>query len=153
MGTPRPKPLLDALTKALEKIGVSPDHKNDVLKAMVPYAFAHDALLRLFDQASDLFGISGVDGRFRHVNKAFVDALGHSAEELTTRPLFDFVHPGDVEITRSKLEKLRAGLDVVRFENRWKAKDGGWKRLSWICPAPPEGNKDLFALARIIPEP
>ena len=153
MGTPRPKPLLEALTGALERISVSPDHKTGVLKAMTPYAFAHEALLRLLDHASDLFCISGVDGRLRHVNKAFQNALGYTSEELTSRPLLDFVHPNDVEITRSKIEKLRAGLDVVRFENRWKAKDETWKRFSWTCPAPPEGNNDLFALARIVPEP
>jgi PAS domain S-box-containing protein len=148
----RPRPLMEALNKALDKVAISADHRNVIVKALVPYSYAHEAILGLFNHASDLMGICGVDGRFRHVNTAFEAAMGWSFEELTTRPFFDFVHPNDLEITRSKMEKLRAGLDVVRFENRWKTRSGEWKRLSWICPAPPEGNKDLFALARIIPD-
>ena len=153
MGTPRPRPLVDALNRALDKVAISADHRNVLLKALIPYSYAQDALLRLFDHCSDLMGICDVEGRFRHVNRAFIETLGHDAEEITSRPIFDFIHPADHDITRSKLEKLLAGLDVVRFENRWKTKGGAWKRLSWICPAPPEGNKDLFALARVVPEP
>jgi PAS domain S-box-containing protein len=150
MGTPTPRPLMAALARALEKAVMSPDDRSAVVRSMAPYAFAHEAILHLFDHSSDLMGICGVDGKFRHVNRAFLDAFGWSFEELTTRPLFEFVHPDDLEITRSKMEKLLAGLDVVRFENRWKSKDGRWKRVSWICPAPPEGGKDLFSLARVV---
>ena len=152
MGTPAPRPLMDALTRALDKAALSPDDRAMILKAMAPYAFAHEAILSLFDQSADLMGICGVDGTFRHVNRAFVEAFGWSFEELTSRPLFRFVHPDDLEITRGKLEKLKAGFDVVRFENRWKSRDGRWQRVSWICPAPPEGGKDLFSLARVVGE-
>lgn len=144
---------MEALNKALDKVAISPDDRAQLVKAMVPYEYAQEAILGLFNHVSDLMGICGVDGRFRHVNRAFIEAFGWSFEELTTRPLFEFVHPNDLEITRSKLEKLRQGLDVVSFENRWKAKDGSWKRVTWICPAPPEGNKDLFALARVVAGP
>ena len=145
--------MLETLKRALEKTPLGPDHRNAVLKAMTPHGYASDALLRLFDLSSDLLVIAGFDGRFRRVNPAFARALGRTAEALTSTSFFDFLHPNDVEITRSKLEKLKAGLDVVRFENRWKAQDGTWRRLSWICPAPPEGTKDLFALATVVPDP
>ena len=148
-----PRPFLVALQRALEETPLSAGDRTEVVKALVPYAYAYEALVQLFEQSSELLVLSGVDGRFRRVNPAFERALGYSAEELTSRAFFDFVHPGDLEITRSKLEKLKAGLDVLRFENRWKAKDGSWVRLAWTCPAPPEGNRELIALARVVPDP
>lgn len=147
---PSPRPLLEALQKAIDKVPLTLEHKSVLLKAMAPYAYAQDAFFRLFDHSDDLMVICGVDGTFRHVNKAFLDTFGYDRKELTSRPLFDFVHPNDVEITRSKMEKLKSGLDVVHFENRWKTKSGAWKRVKWICPAPPAGAKDLFSLAKVV---
>lgn len=145
-----PRPFLIALQRALEKTPLSQDDRNDVAKAMVPYAYAYEALVQLFEQSSELLALAGVDGRFRRVNPAFERALGWTAEELTSRAFFDFVHPADLEITRSKLEKLKAGLDVLRFENRYQAKDGSWVRLAWTCPAPPVGNREIIAMARVV---
>jgi PAS domain S-box-containing protein len=147
-----PRPFLVALQRALERTPLPAGDRAEVVKALVPYAYAYEALVQLFEQSSELLVLSGVDGRFRRVNPAFERALGWTAEELTSRAFFDFVHPADLEITRSKLEKLKAGLDVLRFENRYKAKDGSWVRLAWTCPAPPEGNKELIALARVVAE-
>jgi len=45
MGRPAPRPLMDALARALEKAVMSPDDRAMVVKAMAPYAFAHEAIL------------------------------------------------------------------------------------------------------------
>lgn len=148
-----PRPFLEALRLALEKKPMAPDDRTYVLKKMVPYAYAVDALLRLFDHADALLVVADLDGRIRRVNPAFTRALGHAPEDLNGKPLLDFVHPSDKPITLSKFEKLGSGLDVLRFENRWRTADGGWLRLSWMCPAPPEGTTELFAMARLAADP
>ena len=149
--TSKPAPSqLDALQAELRKSNLSPAEQKPILKAMMPYIHAREALESLLNLSGELMCIASKEGRFQWVNDAFERVLGFSIEELLARPFFDFVHPDDVEITRSKLEKLRSGLDVIRFENRYRHKDGGWKHLAWICPASKPASPELYAIARDI---
>lgn len=142
--------LLDSLQAALRKTSLPPDQQAPVLKALLPYAHAYEELLKLVDLSRDLMCVASKEGYFLWVNDAFERVLGHSKKDLVSRPFFDFVHPEDVAITRSKLEKLGSGLDVIHFENRYRTKEGGWRRLSWVCPAPPKEAPELHAIARDI---
>lgn len=147
--TPTPAiPLLEALQGALRKTSLSPEDQTPILKAVMPHAHWYEGLEKLLHLSNDLICIASKDGHFRWVNDTFPRILGFSRQELLSRPFFDFVHPDDVEITRTKLDKLRSGLDVVRFENRYRTKEGGWRKLEWICPAPPAKSDELFAVAR-----
>jgi PAS domain S-box-containing protein len=47
----------------------------------------------LFDQASDLIVICDADGLVQEVNRAFQDLTGYAAEEVSRRPLAEFVLP------------------------------------------------------------
>jgi PAS domain S-box-containing protein len=145
-------PLHDALQAALRKTSLSPVEQSAVFKAMLPYAHAYEGYEHLLDLSKDLMCMAGNDGYFRWINAAFERVLGYSKDELLSRQFFAFVHPDDVEITRVKLEKLKAGLDVVHFENRYHTKDGGWRRLAWVCPAATPGSDMLYAIARDITE-
>lgn len=139
--------LIDSLQAELRKTNLSPAEQAPILKAVLPHIHAREGLEKLLNLSGELMCIAGKDGRFRWVNDAFERHLGFSKEELLSRPFFDFVHPDDVEITRSKLEKLRSGLDVIRFENRYRAKNGGWRYLAWVCPASPAESSELYAIA------
>jgi PAS domain S-box-containing protein len=140
--------LQDALQAALRKTSLSPDEQAPVLKSLRPYAHAYEELVKLVDLSRDLMCIASLEGHFLWVNDAFERVLGHSKADLVSRPFFDYIHPDDVEITRAKLEKLGMGLDVIRFENRYRTKDGSWRRLSWVCPAPPREATELHAITR-----
>jgi PAS domain S-box-containing protein len=106
---------------------------------------------RFFQLAPDLFCIVGLDACFRRVNPAFVKALGWSEEELRTRPLLSFVHPEDVTATEAELARLAQGLATLRFENRYRCKDGGYRWLAWAAtPVAEEGF--MYAAARDITE-
>ncbi len=95
-------------------------------------------LERLFELSLDLLCIAGLDGYFHHVNPAFTRALGYSSEDLLSKSFLEFVHPDDREGTLEALEQLAQGLDVVDFENRYRAADGGWHWLAWRSTSVPE---------------
>ncbi len=100
---------------------------------------------RLFELSTDLMTIAGFDGYFKRLNPAFERVLGYTAEELMSRPFFEFVHPEDVEATRQEIENLRTGQHQPIFENRYRCKDGGYRVLSWTTS--PVGDL-LYAVAR-----
>ena len=104
-------------------------------------------LNRFFTYAVDLCCIAGVDGRFKRVNPAFQRVLGWPPEELLTKPFVDFVHPEDQSGTLAEVGKLSGGQTTLSFENRYRCKDGSYKRLQWTS-YPESGTGLLYAIAR-----
>ena len=102
---------------------------------------------RLFNLSIDLLCVAGFDGRLQQVNPAWTDALGWSAEELTSRPMIDFVHPEDRAVTLQVRERLYAGTALRNFENRYLCKDGSYRWLAWNVHPLPE-SRQVFGVAR-----
>jgi PAS domain S-box-containing protein len=105
---------------------------------------AHD---RFFDLSMDMLAIAGTDGYFRELNPAWEKVLGWTLAELMARPYIELIHPDDVEATGREAQKLRLGGNAVDFENRYRAKDGTWRWLSWRSTALPERGL-IYAVAR-----
>ena len=104
---------------------------------------------RFFELDLDLLCVAGFDGRFRRLNPAWTETLGHPLDELLGRSLIDLVHPGDVDSTRAELERLKAGGRTFRFENRFRTAEGGYRVLLWnASPFPEDGA--IYAIARDI---
>ncbi len=103
---------------------------------------------RLFNLSLDMLCIAGLDGGFRRVNPAFGRVLGYAAEDITGKPLLDYVHPEDLAGAVDALRQLAAGRPAS-FEGRWRAADGSYRWLLWaINPVPEE--KLLYAVAHDI---
>jgi PAS domain S-box-containing protein len=86
----------------------------------------------LFDLALDMFCVFGFDGVFRRVNPAFERTLGFSAQDLTSRPFIEFVHPNDKAATMAVADyAYTTGEPVFGFENRFATRDGSWRWISW----------------------
>jgi PAS domain S-box-containing protein len=100
----------------------------------------------------DLLAVMGLDGYLKRVSPAWERTLGWSAEQLLSRPYLEFVHPEDRERSAAEAGKLAAGKDTLRFENRYQAKDGSYRWLSWTCPAPRANEGLLYAVARDVTE-
>lgn len=107
---------------------------------------------KFFDVSVDMMCIAGTDGFFKRTNPAFETTLGWDAEELLSRPFFDFVHPDDVDATEREVGKLAQGIPTVSFENRYRCSDGTYKKLIWTSYPDPETGL-LYAIAHEIVPP
>lgn len=109
---------------------------------------AQDQLSHFFALSLDLFCVAGADGYFKVLNSAWVDTLGYSKEELLSRPYIDFVHPEDKTATAHQQQRIKDGLLVIDFQNRYRHQDGSWRWLSWKATPQPDGT--IYAVARDI---
>lgn len=98
-----------------------------------------------FENAPVLTCRATPDGYLSEVGGAWTQTLGWSAEELTSRPFFDFVHPDDVAPTGEALSALNQGEEVVAFVNRYRASDGSWHHIRWHSHRLPDGL--IYAVA------
>jgi PAS domain S-box-containing protein len=106
---------------------------------------------RLFNLSLDLLCVAGFDGWLQQVSPAWTRCLGWTAQELTGRPMLDFVHPDDRALTLNVREKIHLGLPARGFENRYRGKDGAYRWLAWNVHPLPE-TKQVFAVGRDITE-
>jgi diguanylate cyclase (GGDEF)-like protein/PAS domain S-box-containing protein len=103
-----------------------------------------------FENSIDLLCVCSLDGRFKRVNRAFEQTLGYTRDELLAKPVWDFIHPDDIERTRHEAASLASGVDSVNFENRYRHRDGSWRWLLWNCPAARDDDDRVHAVARDI---
>jgi PAS domain S-box-containing protein len=110
---------------------------------------AAGAMEKFFHMSLDLFCVVGQDGYFKLVNPAWKRILGWTTGELRSRPWIEFVHPDDVESSLLASETCRE-QDLLRFENRYRHKDGSYRWLSWNYSRYQDGCS--YAIAREITE-
>ncbi|MBM6596651.1 PAS domain S-box protein [Microvirga pudoricolor] len=94
---------------------------------------------RTWQVSPDLLGVASPKGYFTSSNPAWEQTLGWTQDEIARIPLREMLHPDDVGPTNAAFDKLRHGEPVLRFENRYRAKDGTYRWISWV--AVPEGEE------------
>lgn len=92
---------------------------------------AEEEYFLVFNSTLSLNAISGFDGYFKKLNPAWEKTLGWSIEELKEHPIMDFIHPDDLRVTRGIAEQIKGGKDGLRFENRYRCKDGSYRWFLW----------------------
>ncbi|MDH4132143.1 MAG: PAS domain S-box protein [Gemmatimonadota bacterium] len=113
--------------------------------------FSQYDLARFFNYALDLLCIAGIDGYFKLVNPAFERVLGYTAAELLQIPFTQLIHPEDRNDTVAEVNRLATGRETICFQNRFRCKDGSYRRLEWTSY--PEGATGLlYAVARDVTE-
>jgi PAS domain S-box-containing protein len=88
---------------------------------------------RMWRLTTDVMLVARFKGTITAVNPAWFTLLGWTEEELIGRSFMDFVHPDDLEFTRSEARRLSDGQTTLRFRNRYRHKDGSYRWLSWTA--------------------
>jgi PAS domain S-box-containing protein len=86
---------------------------------------------RIWNVSQDLLVVADRNGVWQTVNPAWTRTLGWSEAELLDRTSEWLEHPDDNGITRAQVKKLGADGTTVRFESRFRHRDGSYRWLSW----------------------
>ncbi|SEQ27773.1 PAS domain S-box-containing protein [Ectothiorhodospira magna] len=100
---------------------------------------------RYFTSSLDLLCIANTQGLFVRLNPLWEQVLGYRVEELQGRSFLDFVHEDDMEATLEAIVQLKSQQEVIRFENRYRHKDGSYRWIEWRSL--PVGEM-IYAVAR-----
>jgi PAS domain S-box-containing protein len=96
-----------------------------------------------------MLAVTNLHGYFESANPAWTAVLGWTEDELRASPIADFLHPDDRDATAAIRQRIVERGELLRFENRYRAKTGGYRWLSWTGAL--EGER-LYAAARDITE-
>ncbi len=107
---------------------------------------AEEQFSSFFTYALDLLCIAGMDGYFKRLNPAWEKVFGYTPQELCATPYLDFVHPDDRGATLAVAKQVEAGERVLKFENRYRCKDGSYRWLTWTSVLSSDGQH--YAAAR-----
>ncbi|MDB5480171.1 MAG: hybrid sensor histidine kinase/response regulator [Caulobacteraceae bacterium] len=80
----------------------------------------------------DLLGALNPEGYFLTSNPAWKTMLGWSEEEVASMSIWELLHPDDLESTREGFALTQIGQPAIRFSNRYRCKDGGYRWISWV---------------------
>ena len=90
---------------------------------------------RLWRVSEDFIGVADFSDHWVNVNPAASVILGWSRDELLSMPIFKLWHPEDADTTLSQRGQLIEGGRTVRFQNRYRHKDGTYRWISWSSTA------------------
>ncbi|KRB64150.1 hypothetical protein ASE07_11085 [Noviherbaspirillum sp. Root189] len=104
---------------------------------------------RMWRLSTDIMLVARFDSTILSTNPAWFDLLGWEEHELKGRPFMELIHPDDLDATLAEAGRLAHGIKTLRFENRYRHRDGSYRWLSWTA-VPDESF--IHALARDITE-
>src|SRR5256885_2027091 len=106
-----------------------------------PFLGTQEELRRLFMLSLDLLCIVDFDGYFKLLNPAWEKLLDYTTEEMLAKPWVEFLHPDDRDSSLHEAAKLYEGVRVILFRNRFRARDGSYRWISWM--ASPDMERQL----------
>jgi len=110
-----------------------------------------NAFIKLFKSIPDLACIISTSGYFLHINSNWNKKLGHSEQEIRSRPFLEFVHPQDQDSTNREIERLKSDKAPIHFVNRFRCNEGNYLWLEWSASYDAD-RESLLAIARDITE-
>lgn len=121
----------------------------NLMEMEIPITDSHSDMFSFFEMTPDLVCIVSKEGFFKKINKAVIEKLGYSRDELFAKPVSSFIFPEDLEITESKRISLLNGEALINFENRYVTRDGEIIWLHWTSFYQPD-KELVFAIAKEI---
>jgi PAS domain S-box-containing protein len=100
---------------------------------------------RIWNVSQDLLVVADLGGVWQTVNPAWTRTLGWSEADLLNRTSQWLEHPDDGGAMQAEVAKLAHGKAALKFESRFRHKDGSYRWLSWTGVA----DRDrIYAVAR-----
>ena len=130
----RARPLRSADGAVVRWLGTSTDIHERKLD-QVETARSRD---RIWTLSQELMLICDFDGIICAVNPSATRLLGWAGDLMVGRGLSDFLHPDDLRSTADEVARLSEGVTTLAFENRYRARDGSYRLISWT--AVPDGG-------------
>ena len=88
---------------------------------------------RMWRLSTDVMLVADFTSRIEAVNPAWTTIFGWSEAEMLGRDFLALIHPDDLASTMEEVARLEQGVTTLRFENRYQAKDGSYRWLSWTA--------------------
>ncbi|SEL99159.1 PAS domain S-box-containing protein [Xaviernesmea oryzae] len=88
---------------------------------------------RMWRLSTDVMLVADFEGRIMAVNPAWTSLLGWGEDELVGSIFLDLVHPDDLAATHEEIARLSDGATVFTFVNRYRARNGSYRRFSWTA--------------------
>ncbi len=82
------------------------------------------------------------NGNFVSVTERFSHFLEYPSTELIGKPIFNFIHPDDLENSREVLQSLKDERKIINFENRLLTKSGDEVWIMWLII--PLGDSEII---------
>ncbi len=92
---------------------------------------------KIMDTSLDIIGVINTEGVYVQINKAAERVLGYTREEMIGKKNTGFILEEDLAKTIEVINKVKSGIDVTNFENRYKTKDGKFVTMSWSATSDP----------------
>ncbi len=102
---------------------------------------------RIWRVSQDLLGVADAGGVWVSINPAWTTLLGWDEHEIIGRTSEWLEHEDDIAATRREVARLAAGHRTLKFENRFRRRDGDYCWLSWTA-VPEDGM--IYCVARDI---
>lgn len=102
---------------------------------------------RIWNVSQDLLLVMDRKGVWQTINPAWTRTLGWTEAQLLKEASQEnwIVHPDDRKASQDVIDSLARGIPTVRYENRFRHKDGSYRWLSWTA-VPDEHH--IYAVAR-----
>jgi PAS domain S-box-containing protein len=100
---------------------------------------------RLWSLSQDPFLITDSKGIWIAASPAWERILGWPLEERIGKSGGEITHPDDRDATRREIGFVFGGGQSIRFQNRYRCRDGSYRWFSWTAVA--EGDR-MYAVAR-----
>jgi len=98
----------------------------------------HTALIKeieerrqIFETSLDLILVTDRQGNFLQVSPSSMEVLGYRPDEMIGRSAIGFIHPDDLDNTRSEMRAARSGRAMRNFVCRYLHKNGREVVLTW----------------------
>lgn len=88
---------------------------------------------RMWQLSTDLMLVATFEGHIKAVNPAWTRLLGWQYGELIGECFVDFIHPDDLEATKSQMASLAEGVTTFSFTNRYRRADGDYCDIAWTA--------------------